>query len=69
MRGVAVALGGLIGLVGGYYLGAIAACDYLWPGSNLCGLFGVFLTAPLGLACGMATGRWLTRRTGPDRGP
>lgn len=55
-------LGGLLGLVVGYYIGATVACDWLIPTSNLCGIYGVFLTGPIGLIGGMIGGWKIARR-------
>jgi ABC-type dipeptide/oligopeptide/nickel transport system permease subunit len=52
---VAVA-GALLGAVAGYFIGVHVACDWLYPTSNLCGIYGVFITAPIGLACGAVSG-------------
>ena len=46
----------LAGGIIGYYAGVYASCLLLWPGLNLCGLPGVFLTGPLGLVIGLALG-------------
>ena len=56
MRLFATILAGLIGAVLGYFAGVIVACDWLYPTSNLCGIYGVFLTGPIGLFCGAAFG-------------
>ena len=61
MKPIAIAAGALVGGITGYYAGAYAACFWLWPGNNLCGLFGAFLTGPLGLAIGATVG-WLPFR-------
>jgi hypothetical protein len=45
----------------GYWLGALAACEWLYAGSNLCGLVGVFVTGPLGAIAGGVGGLALTR--------
>jgi hypothetical protein len=52
------ALGGVVGYLAGIYL----ACDFLWPESNLCGLVGVFVTAPLGIVIGIVAGVVIGRR-------
>jgi hypothetical protein len=60
------ALGILPGLLAGGFLGYLAgvyaACDVVWPESNLCGLAGVFFTRPLGAAAGGVAGWRLSRR-------
>jgi hypothetical protein len=61
VRIVAILGGGLVGLVVGYFIGVYAACDWLIPTSNLCGIYGVFLTGPVGLVCG-AVGVWAISR-------
>jgi hypothetical protein len=53
---------GLTGMVIAYFAGVIVACDWLYPGSNLCGIYGVFLTAPIGLVIGLVVGRYLSKR-------
>ena len=58
MRLVATVVGGLLGFVAGYFIGVSVACDWLYPTSNLCGIYGVFLTGPIGLLIG-AVGGWL----------
>ena len=44
--------GALIGMVVGYFIGVYVACDWLYPTSNLCGIYGVFVTGPIGLVSG-----------------
>lgn len=46
--------GAAIGLVAGYLLVTAVACIY--PGGNLCGLFGVFGGAPVGALIGAVFG-------------
>ena len=58
MRWVATAVGGLLGFVVGYFIGVSVACDWLYPTSNLCGIYGVFLAGPIGLVIG-AVGGWM----------
>lgn len=54
---------GLIGGGSGYFIGVYVACDWLYPTSSLCGIYGVFITAPIGSACGaVVVGSW----GGPD---
>ena len=68
MRLLAAVAGGLIGLVVGYFVGVHVACDWLYPTSNLCGIYGVFLTGPIGLVGGVVGG-WLIsgrRKAGAD---
>jgi hypothetical protein len=36
----------------GYVVGAIVGCDWLYPTSNLCGIYGAFFTGPLGFLAG-----------------
>jgi hypothetical protein len=62
MKLVAIVGGALIGGMAGYFIGVTVACDWLYPSSNLCGIYGVFLTGPIGLASG-AIGGWLISRT------
>jgi len=46
----------LIGFVVGYFIGVFIACDWLYPTSNLCGIYGVFITGPVGLLIGAVIG-------------
>jgi len=55
---LAALAGALIGFVAGYFIGVSVACDWLYPTSNLCGIYGVFLTGPIGLVAG-AIGGWM----------
>ena len=61
MRIVQILGGSLIGLVAGYFIGVYIACDWLFPTSNLCGIYGVFITGPIGLLVGAIAG-WKTSR-------
>jgi len=54
-------LSALTGFVAGYFIGIHVACDWLYPTSNLCGIYGVFLTGPIGLVVG-AIGGWVLSR-------
>jgi hypothetical protein len=45
-----------IGLVLGYFIGVYVACDWFYPTSNLCGIYGVFSTGPIGLSIGAVLG-------------
>jgi len=65
-RVLAILTGALAGAAAGYWLGAFVACALLFPGNNLCGLIGVFITAPVGLVAG-ATAGWAIRRSHPHR--
>jgi hypothetical protein len=51
----------LIGFVVGYFIGAFIACDWLYPTSNLCGIYAVFVTGPIGFLGG-AVGAWFIFR-------
>ena len=51
----------LIGTVVEYFIGVHVACDWLYPTSNLCGIYGVFISGPIGLACGAVEG-WILSR-------
>jgi uncharacterized membrane protein SpoIIM required for sporulation len=57
-----VLLGGLVGFIVGYFAGVELACDWLIPTSNLCGIYGVFLTGPIGLVIGSACAWVMSRR-------
>ena len=61
MRFLAAAAGGLLGGILGYFIGVYAACDWLYPASNLCGIYGVFATGPIGILIGVVAGWWLSR--------
>lgn len=63
MRILALLAGGLIGGVIGYFIGAFIACDWLYPTSNLCGIYGVFFTGPVGFIGGAVAG-WFVSRPG-----
>ncbi len=54
--------GALMGLVAGYFIGVYIACDWLFPTSNLCGIYGVFITGPIGLLVGALAGWKISRR-------
>jgi hypothetical protein len=55
-----ILVGLLVGGIAGYMLGYYFACEVFNAG-NLCGLFGVFLTGPLGAVAGAFTGWRLFR--------
>ena len=57
-----VLLGGLFGFIVGYFAGVKLACDWLIPTSNLCGIYGVFLTGPIGLVIGIVCAWVMSRR-------
>jgi len=61
VRILATLAGGLVGGVAGYFIGVVMACDWLYPTSNLCGIYGVFFTGPLGLIGGAVAG-WVASR-------
>jgi hypothetical protein len=52
-----VLAGGFLGYMAGYYV----ACE-IFDGGKLCGLFGVFITGPLGAIAGGVGGALLSRR-------
>jgi hypothetical protein len=58
--GSAIVPGALLGAGAGYFVGAFLACSIFQAG-NLCGLFGVFVTGPLGAVGGGIAG-WLWSR-------
>ena len=60
-----VLLGGLFGFIVGYFVGVDLACDWLIPTSNLCGIYGVFLTGPIGLVIGIVCA-WVMSRRGKE---
>jgi hypothetical protein len=47
----------------GYFAGVHVACDWLYPTSNLCGIYGVFYTGPAGLIVGAVAGWLMTPST------
>lgn len=62
-----IAVGALLGLVIGYFVGVFFACSVLMPQSNLCGLVGVFITGPIGLLAGALIAAWRMGDSGaPD---
>lgn len=60
MRFVTTVSGGLIGGIAGYFIAVLIGFDWLMPNSNLCGIYGVFITGPLGLIGGAIAGWLLT---------
>jgi hypothetical protein len=54
-------VGAIVGLVAGYYAGALVGCRLIMPGSNLCGL-PVIVTVPAGLLAGGGFGWRYGRR-------
>jgi hypothetical protein len=62
MRAIVILLGGFVGLVVGYLAGVYVAYDWLYPTSNLCGIYGVFFTGPIGFVVGLAVTWLLSRR-------
>lgn len=65
VRSVSILVAGFVGAALGYFAGVLVACFLLWPGSNLCGLLGVFVTAPAGSIAAAALCFWLTRPKTP----
>ena len=61
MKFLAAVVGGLIGGVVGYFIGAYVSCDWLYPTSNLCGIYGFLATGPIGLVGGAIAGWRLSR--------
>ena len=53
-----VPVGGFLG----YILGVVVACEVFENGGNLCGLWGVFITGPLGSIAGGVAGWFIFRR-------
>jgi hypothetical protein len=56
-----VVVSGLIGGVFGYFVGVSIGCDWLYPTSNLCGIYGMLITGPAGLLAGVLIG-WRVSR-------
>jgi hypothetical protein len=63
MRVIAILFGALIGGIVGYFIGVDAGCDWLYRTSNLCGIYGLLLTGPIGLVVGAAGVWFLSRKT------
>lgn len=57
---LALLTGAIIGLVAIYFVVVTIACDWIFPGANLCGIYGVF-AAPFGAVIGAVCG-WLIVR-------
>ena len=62
MRLIPIVVGGLAGGVVGYFVGVFISCDWLYPTSNLCGIWGLMYTAPIGLVVGALIGWMISRR-------
>jgi hypothetical protein len=56
-----IVVSGLLGGVAGYFVGVSIGCDWLYPTSNLCGIYGMLITGPVGFIAGVVTG-WRTSR-------
>jgi hypothetical protein len=52
MRLVVTFVCAIVGGIVGYFIGVYAGCDWLMTGSNLCGIYGMMLTGPVGLIVG-----------------
>jgi hypothetical protein len=59
---IGVIAGLLVGGCLGYFLGAYLACAVFNFWGNLCGLFGAFITGPLGGVGGAVAGWFASRR-------
>ena len=61
-----ITLGVLVGGFLGYMAAIYVACEgspvQLFDGGNLCGLFGVFITGPIGSIAGGVAGGFVSRR-------
>jgi hypothetical protein len=62
VRIIGATIGLCVGFVVFYFPAAYAACDWLWPESNLCGLPAMMIAAPIGAVFGAIVGWRLTRR-------
>ena len=62
MKALKILGGAVVGGLIGYLAGVYVACVWLYAGSNLCGLVGVFVTGPIGLLAG-AILAWVYSRT------
>ena len=56
--------GGLAGAIAGYAIGVAIGCDWLFPESNLCGIYGALVSGPVGLLLGVTL---VWRNTGEAR--
>jgi len=56
-------IGGLVGGISFYFPSAYVGCDWLWQGSNMCGLPAMMIMAPLGAIAGAIVGGRLAGRT------
>jgi hypothetical protein len=52
---MAIIVGAVLGVAVGWYGGAFVACDWLWPGSNMCGIVALG-TVPVGAVAGAIGG-------------
>ena len=62
MRQVKVCAAVIGGLATGCFTGVAMGCDVLYPGSHLCGIYGVFIGAPAGSVLGAVCGRRWARK-------
>jgi hypothetical protein len=60
---VGITIGGFVGLVAFYFVSAYLACEWLWPGSDMCGIPAVMIVAPMGIVVGAVAGWRLSGRT------
>ena len=67
MKTVALIVGGLVGGIAGYSIIVYVSCWWLWPQSNMCGIWGCFIGGPGGLIAGTSLAGWLLRRSGAVR--
>jgi hypothetical protein len=51
----------LLGGAFGYFVGVSIGCDWLYPSSNLCGIYGMLITGPVGLIAGAVIGWRISR--------
>ena len=57
-----ILVGAFLGFIVFYFPAAYVACQWMWPGSNLCGLPAMMYVAPVGIVAGGVVGGWLARR-------
>jgi len=60
VRIIGITIGFLVGFVCCYFPAVHAACNWLWPDSNLCGLPALMIVAPIGGVVGAIVGWRLT---------
>ena len=65
MRFLYVIVGALVGGLGCIFAGIFVSCTWVYPTSNVCGIWGLTYTAPVGLIGGAVCGWLMSRRKRP----